>query len=543
MRDKRLFFGCFAKTMCIFFLLWIVAMIAVIGVNSRWSQEEVEREKYELPNAIVQGETRLVCYPEPGVVRFLPWEEDLLSVTLTMSGCDILKEYGGQLFLRVYDNQGKRLGESQMLAGYCELGGPDGSGEVRYLLFDPAMTDEQRVEVVRFIEDYFGHRFSAGQRGAGVRVEDGELVGWEVGEVIYVQKLIWGETEVVNSSAELFPGKMPEAFHVNWVELYSPLTWGGDPKERMEQYRDMKEEVNELEKEEMERALENESVILDGTSNAALNATGAYPVAFDYRLPGGYALWGLGSTALFTLVVAVALALFTAWLEYRAIQRERAFVRGAAHELKTPLAVVRTHAEALREDIDPDKREQYLDTVVAESDRMAALVGNLLHLSRLESGQMLDKEPLDFAVLVAGRAERLTLPAEQKGIALHTQLGPAAMLGDRLALEEVVDNLLDNALGHCTPGGTVTVTLVQKGRQINLTVDNDGDLIPPEHIDHLFEPFYRGDTGRSRADGGAGLGLAIVRGAVEAHGGRCWAVNRTGGVSFTVLLPGLQSER
>ena len=82
-----------------------------------------------------------------------------------------------------------------------------------------------------------------------------------------------------------------------------------------------------------------------------------------------------------------------------------------------------------------------------------------------------------------------------------------------------------------------------KGRQVKLTVDNDGEPIPPEHLGHLFEPFYRGDPGRSRAQGGAGLGLALVRAAAEAHGGSCRAANRAGGVTFTVALPGLQSGR
>ena len=132
---------------------------------------------------------------------------------------------------------------------------------------------------------------------------------------------------------------------------------------------------------------------------------------------------------------------------------------------------------------------------------------------------------------------------EEQGIELRTQLSPAALLGDRLRLEEVVDNLADNALRHCSPGGSVTIALTQKKRQVKLTVDNDGDPIPPEHLNRLFEPFYRGDEGRSRRDGGAGLGLAVVRAAVEAHGGRCWAVNRAGGVTFTVLLPGAGAEK
>ena len=139
------------------------------------------------------------------------------------------------------------------------------------------------------------------------------------------------------------------------------------------------------------------------------------------------ALMGLGPTAVLTLLAAIVLAVFTDRRQRQALQRERAFTRAAAHELKTPLAVLRTHAEALREDIDPARRQEYLGVVVEESDRMAALVGSLMDLARLESGVKTEGEPLDLTALVEGSAARLELLAQQKGIGLTTQLAPAAV--------------------------------------------------------------------------------------------------------------------
>lgn len=106
------------------------------------------------------------------------------------------------------------------------------------------------------------------------------------------------------------------------------------------------------------------------------------------------------------------MALFTDHRQRRAIQRERDFARAAAHELKTPLAVLRAHAESLREDIAPEKRDQYLDVVLSESDRMSALVGGLLELSRTEAKGAAKKEPVDLAALVREVFAPLALPLE-----------------------------------------------------------------------------------------------------------------------------------
>lgn len=546
MKDKRLFFGCFAKSLLISLLLWGVAMGAMLWVNHQWSWEDIISQRYELPNAITQGTTNFTIPTGSEEEEIQPWERDSLSVMLTMNSCDTLKKYGGQFFVRVYDQEGERLGQSQMLAGQGAVYQPDGTSEIRYLLFDPALTEEGQMAAARILNGYSDHSFWTGEAGDHVGTDKIELTGWEEGEVIYVRTLTlhFGEERVVlaDSDAQLFPDREAETFQAVWLECYSALMGRGGPERRLEQYRDMAAQVDAVEADNPRWMLGQSSTVYYGKGNTDLRAYGVHPMAYNYYLPGDYLLAGLEPAALITLGAAVALALFTAWLETRAIRRERAFTRAAAHELKTPLAVLRTHAEALREDIDPAKRGQYLDTVVAESDRMAALVGSLMDLARLESGGKVEREPLDLAALVGNSAARLSLLAEEKNIELRTQLAPASMLGDRLRLEEVVDNLADNALRHCTPGGAVTVSLAQKGRRITLTVDNDGAPIPQKHLDRLFEPFYRGDEGRSRADGGTGLGLAIVRAAVEAHGGRCWVVNRTGGVTFTVVLPGLQSK-
>lgn len=219
------------------------------------------------------------------------------------------------------------------------------------------------------------------------------------------------------------------------------------------------------------------------------------------------------------------------------LERERAFTRSAAHELKTPLAVLRAHGEALREDIRPEKRAEYLEIMLDECDRMAGLVGSLLELSRLESGAALRREPVELSALVREVWEPLALPLEQKQISLTLALEEVRLEGDRARLREAAGNLASNALRHCPPGGHIQVVLEAAEGQARLTVCNDGPPIPEEDLPRLFEPFYRGDKSRSRESGGTGLGLAIVRAAVLAHGGRCGAENRPGGAAFWLTLP------
>lgn len=224
------------------------------------------------------------------------------------------------------------------------------------------------------------------------------------------------------------------------------------------------------------------------------------------------------------------------------LERERAFTRGAAHELKTPLAIIRTHAEALGEDIAPEKRGEYLNIILEESDRMGQLVGRLLELTRLESGVALNVARLNLADVVREVWNPLALQLEQKEVSLSLELEEVWLEGDRERLKEAVGNLASNALRHVEKGKRIQVSLVRKGEQVRISVYNDGPVIPDKDLPHLFEPFYRGDKSRSRDSGGTGLGLAIVRAAVSAHGGSCGVEQRTGGPCFWLCLPVGQEE-
>ena len=221
------------------------------------------------------------------------------------------------------------------------------------------------------------------------------------------------------------------------------------------------------------------------------------------------------------------------------LEREREFTRSAAHELKTPLAVIRTHAEALREDIDAGKRGRYLGIVLDESDRMARLVAQLLELSRLEDGAI-SKEPLELSSLVREVWAPLELGLRQRGLRLELDLEPVRVMGDRERLAQLTANLATNALRHCADGGEIRVSLRADGGVAVLTVYNEGERIAVDDLPQLFEPFYRGDKSRSRESGGTGLGLAIVRAAALAHGGGCAVENRDKGAAFTVTLPQAQ---
>ena len=224
------------------------------------------------------------------------------------------------------------------------------------------------------------------------------------------------------------------------------------------------------------------------------------------------------------------------------LERERAFTRGAAHELKTPLAIIRTHAEALGEDIAPEKRGEYLNIILEESDRMGQLVGRLLELTRLESGVALNVAPLNLADVVREVWNPLALQLEQKEVSLSLELEEVWLEGDRERLKEAVGNLASNALRHVEKGKCIQVSLVKQGEQVRVSVYNDGPIIPDKDLPHLFEPFYRGDKSRSRDSGGTGLGLAIVRAAVSAHGGSCGVEQWAGGPCFWLCLPVGQDE-
>ncbi|MES4902839.1 MULTISPECIES: ATP-binding protein [unclassified Streptomyces] len=233
-------------------------------------------------------------------------------------------------------------------------------------------------------------------------------------------------------------------------------------------------------------------------------------------------------------------------------ERLRQFAADASHELRTPVATVRGHAElALRHPGPvPGEVRHALERIQSESERMSTLVDDLLLLARLDAGRPLARGPVDLTRLVldatgdaraAGPGHRWTLELPEE---------PVTVTGDEHRLQQVVANLLANARTHTPPGTEVAVRLAaRKGRTdlteltelTELTVTDDGPGIPEALQAEVFERFARADHGRSRAAGNTGLGLAIVRAVVAAHGGTVEVASRPGRTVFRVVLPGARA--
>lgn len=210
--------------------------------------------------------------------------------------------------------------------------------------------------------------------------------------------------------------------------------------------------------------------------------------------------------------------------------RQRAFVADAAHELRSPLAAVRTTLEVALVHPDPEGPEPSLRTALEEVLRMGRLVDDLLLLARLDAGAARPVSPVDLADVV-----RDVVSMQAGGVEVQLDLEPAPVLGDRDALGRVARNLVENAARHA---GTAVRVQVRAGEQVELCVDDDGPGIPTEDRERVFDRFTRLDTPRSRDAGGAGLGLAIVRELVTSMGGSI-AVGQspTGGARLRLLLP------
>ncbi len=226
----------------------------------------------------------------------------------------------------------------------------------------------------------------------------------------------------------------------------------------------------------------------------------------------------------------------------RLSEMRRDFVANVSHELKTPLAAIRGYAETLREAAldDRERAVGFVDRILQHSQRLQALLDDLLTLSRLESPPPgTERRPVDLGRL----AERaLDLVAQQAaGREVQLVLAPAEVapvVGDPWALERLALNLLDNAIKYNRRGGQVRVSVRRAGPEVLLEVTDTGIGIPADALPRIFERFYRVDKGRSRGEGGTGLGLAIVKHAAQSHGGRVEVQSTVGeGSVFRVFLP------
>jgi signal transduction histidine kinase len=226
-------------------------------------------------------------------------------------------------------------------------------------------------------------------------------------------------------------------------------------------------------------------------------------------------------------------------------QSRRDLVANVSHELKTPIAAIRAHLENLLDGVAaPDPRA--LEVMLAQTERLGRLVEQLMDLSRLESGEVpLKRERLQIALLIPRVISEIAVarPASEVHVVGDVDLDVPAADADPERVHQVLFNLVDNAVRFTPPGGEVRVSARRREDRVEVRVADTGVGIAPEHLPRLFERFYRVDASRSREDGGTGIGLAIARSVVEAHGGRIRAESELGrGSAFVFDLPAAPDE-
>ena len=214
-----------------------------------------------------------------------------------------------------------------------------------------------------------------------------------------------------------------------------------------------------------------------------------------------------------------------------------------SHDLRTPLASIRAMVEAIDDGViaDAETIQRYVHTVLGEVKHLTGLIDDLFELSRLDAGVLaLQVEPGSLHDLVSDMLEALQVQAAEKGLqlrgAVDDSLPPVLM--DAARVQRVLYNLVQNAIRHTPPDGTVLLEAKEEPDAVRVDVVDSGEGVAPADLPHIFERFYRGEKSRVRGQGGAGLGLAIARGLVEAHGGRVWAQSAPGrGARFSFVLP------
>ena len=217
-----------------------------------------------------------------------------------------------------------------------------------------------------------------------------------------------------------------------------------------------------------------------------------------------------------------------------------ALINAVSHDLRTPLSSILASAGSLlQDDVSwaEDERRGFAQAIVDEAQRLDRLVGNLLDLSRIESGNIRpEKGWYDLGSLVNEVAGRLRWLTARHTLRIEAPDDLPPVRFDYVEIDQVLSNLLENAVSHTPPGTEIVLSVVRLGDSVEVAVADSGPGIPPADLPHVFKPFYR--VAGEKAGAGAGLGLAVARGLVEAHGGRLTVENRTeGGARFSFTLP------
>ena len=217
-------------------------------------------------------------------------------------------------------------------------------------------------------------------------------------------------------------------------------------------------------------------------------------------------------------------------------QNRRQMVANITHELKTPLAIIHSYAEGFRERIAEDKRDRYMDIIIAETERMDGMVLEMLDLSRLEAGRVkLLREDFSLGELAESVFARLERAIEAKELQLTLDLAEVCTVNaDPVRIEQVITNFAANAVKYTPPGGRIYVNTASMRGKTTLAVENDSAPLSREALSKVWDTFYRADE--ARTGGGTGLGLAIAKSIIDLHGGSCTVRNTKTGVEFSFTL-------
>ena len=213
----------------------------------------------------------------------------------------------------------------------------------------------------------------------------------------------------------------------------------------------------------------------------------------------------------------------------------REFVSNVSHELKTPLAIIQGYAEGLMDGISEDKesRDYYCSVITDEAERMNGLVKKLLEIQELEAGlDTVTMERFDIVSVISSRLKTTEVLTKENIRVVFNEKGPIYVWGDVFKVEEVFINLLSNAINYCSGEKIINISLQKKEETLHIEVFNTGEQIPEEHLEHLFEKFYKVDKARSREYGGSGIGLSIVKAIMDSMNQKVGVYNREDGVVF-----------
>jgi signal transduction histidine kinase len=222
-------------------------------------------------------------------------------------------------------------------------------------------------------------------------------------------------------------------------------------------------------------------------------------------------------------------------------RRRREMLADLAHELRTPIATVDSFLEGIEDEVIPTGPETWR-TLREQTSRLRRLIGDMDSVSRAEERRLdLRRRTVQLDDAVDSALRAVAVVFADKGVTLVHRRHPTqvAVRADPDRLREILDNLLSNALRHTPPGGTVTVSTTSRPPDAAVTVADTGDGIPAEHLNHVFERFYRADPSRSHRGGGSGIGLTIARALAQAHGGSLHAASdgANRGATFTLTMP------